>query len=78
MIFTETIAALNRGDKVRRHGWMPGAYMHAISLVENLPNDFLMCDVAHQKDCRRQWSPSLRDLNATDWEIHVPLEGEES
>lgn len=76
MEFSEAIAALERGDKVRRHGWMPGAVIFSPAGESELP---IRKEVVNQPAYGSEFfSFALADLTATDWEIHVPKPGEQS
>ena len=71
MNFDETIAALGRNDKVRRHGWMPGAVI--FQSIDRIIRGEVINQHAYGVTA---WVVSIDDLTATDWEIHVPDEGE--
>ena len=66
MTFAVTIPHIAAGVAVKRKPWKAGEYLHAVSLVQGLPADFLMIVSEHG---RRQFTPSVRDLTAEDWVI---------
>ncbi len=69
MIFSEAVEALRRGCKVYRQQWK-AEESTTIPLGVQAETHFIVNVYGYH------WTPSLHDLTATDWMIHVPKSGE--
>jgi hypothetical protein len=72
MTFGDALEVLKEGNAVARTGWNGKgqyAYMHKFNdLVEP-------CFILKNAQGKYQpgWVPSMGDMLATDWEVHIPL-----
>ena len=71
MFFADAVKELASGEKIRRHGWEPGGFIQVDPLGFVFSPNLKAGGTSF-------WCPTISDLTASDWQIHVPRPGEPS
>lgn len=75
MEFVVAIRSLASGLKVRRRGWIPGAFIQATTVDDKVDPAKFVKSFLPSPPVSPGWTPTLEDLTATDWGVAVPKPG---